>query len=115
MQKLAIARAIYKDSNVFIMDEPASNLSPTAEYDILKHFSDSIQHKMVIYISHRLTSGVFSDRILVFQNGRIIEDGTHRQLIKSEGLYKKMYLMQSAYYKDGEENEHNKINVYENK
>ena len=115
MQKLAIARAIYKDSNVFIMDEPASNLSPTSEYDILKRFSDSTQHKMVIYISHRLASSVFSDRILVFQNGRIIEDGTHYQLIKADGFYKKMYLMQSSYYKDGEGNEHNKINVDENK
>lgn len=113
MQKLAIARAIYKDSNVFIMDEPASNLSPTAEYDILKHFSDSTNQKMVIYISHRLTSSVFSDRILVFQNGQLIEDGTHHQLVNSEGLYKKMYLMQSAYYKEGEEND--KINFDESK
>lgn len=114
MQKLAIARAIYKDSNVFIMDEPASNLSPIAEYDILKRFSDSTHHKMVIYISHRLASSISSDRILVFQKGRIIEDGTHHQLIKSEGLYKKMYLMQSAYYKEEEDNEYNKINVDEN-
>ena len=115
MQKLAIARAIYKDSNIFVMDEPASNLSPTAEYDILKHFSNSTQHKMVIYISHRLASSVFSDRILVFKNGQIIEDGSHQKLMKIDGFYKKMYLMQSAYYKEGKENEHNKIYVEENK
>lgn len=115
MQKLAIARAIYKDSNVFIMDEPASNLSPTAEYDILKHFSDSTQHKTVVYISHRLASSVFSDRILVFKNGQIIEDGSHQQLMKIDGFYKKMYLMQAAYYKEEEENEHNKSDIEENK
>ena len=115
MQKLAISRAIYKDSKVFIMDEPASNLSPIAEYDILKHFSDSTQHKTVLYISHRLASSVFSDRILVFNKGQIIEDGSHQQLINIDGLYKKMYLMQSAYYKEENNDEHGKSNLEENK
>lgn len=104
MQKIAIARSIYKDAPMFIMDEPTANLSPIAEYNIFKNFNDSTLNKTVLYVSHRLTSTVFSNRILVFDKGQITEDGTHQELIRRNGLYKKMFDMQSAYYLDTEVN-----------
>lgn len=105
MQKLAIARAIYKDSEVFIMDEPAANLSPVAEYDIIRRFNYSVRKKFVVYISHRLTSSTFSNRILVFKNSQIIEDGSHKKLMENDGFYKKMFSLQSAYYLNNNEDE----------
>lgn len=103
-QKIAIARAIYKNAETFIMDEPAANLSPIAEYNIFKHVSNATKKKMVLYISHRLTGSIFSKRILVFKDGSIIEEGSHQQLMKHDGFYKKMFSLQSAYYLDGEVN-----------
>ena len=101
-QKIAIARSIYKNSQISVMDEPTANLSPISEYNIFKNFNDSTLDKTVLYISHRLTSTIFSKRILVFKEGQIIEDGTHRELLTHNGLYRKMFNMQSAYYTEGD-------------
>lgn len=98
MQKIAIARSIYKDAPFFIMDEPTANLSPIAEHNILRDFHDATLNKNAIFTSHRLSSAAFSNRILVFDRGQIIEDGSHQELIKTDSLYRKMFDMQSVYY-----------------
>lgn len=97
-QKLAIARAIYKDSPLVILDEPTSALDPIAEYDIYHRFNEMVGDKTTIYISHRLSSCLFCDRIAVFKEGYMIELGTHDGLIKEKGLYQEMYQAQAQYY-----------------
>lgn len=97
-QKLAIARAIYKDSPLVILDEPTSALDPIAEYDIYHRFNEMVADKTTIYISHRLSSCLFCDRIAVFKEGHMIELGTHDGLIKEKGLYQEMYQAQAQYY-----------------
>ena len=98
-QKVAIARAIYKDSPVIILDEPTSALDPIAEYEVYKRFSDMSKGKCSIYISHRLSSTRFTDSIAVFSDGEIKEYGNHNQLILvKNGIYKNMFEMQAQYY-----------------
>ena len=97
-QKMAIARSIYKDSPIVILDEPTSALDPIAEYDIYHRFNQMVGDKTTLYISHRLSSCLFCDRIAVFKDGRIVELGTHGELIKKEGLYQQMYQAQAQYY-----------------
>ena len=102
MQKIAIGRAIYKNAETYIMDEPTASLSPIAEYNIFKSFRNSTKENMVLYISHRLTSTAFSNRILVFKDGSIVEDGTHQELMNNKGFYAKMFTLQAAYYLNDE-------------
>lgn len=97
-QKVAIAQAFYKNAPIVILDEPTSNLSPIAEYDLYKKFNDLVEDKTAIFISHRLSSCRFSNRIAVFDNGKIIEYGTHEELLKQRGVYSDMFLTQSQYY-----------------
>ncbi len=97
-QKIAIARSIYKDSPIVILDEPTSALDPIAEYDIYHRFNQMVGDKTTIYISHRLSSCLFCDRIAVFKEGQIVELGTHDALMKEEGLYQEMYQAQAQYY-----------------
>lgn len=99
-QKIAIARAIARDSKIVILDEPLSALDPKAEHEIFEQFEDMVQNKTAIYISHRLSSSRSCDSILVFQNGSIIEMGTHQELMESGGKYAELYLMQADPYKD---------------
>ena len=98
MQKLAIARALYKDAPVTILDEPTSALDPRSEYDVYLNFNQLATGKTAIYISHRLSSTRFTDRIAVFRDGRIVELGTHDDLIADNGLYQEMYSKQASYY-----------------
>ena len=98
MQKLAIARALYKDAPVTILDEPTSALDPRSEYDVYLNFNQLATGKTAIYISHRLSSTRFTDRIAVFRDGRIVELGTHDDLIADDGLYQEMYSKQASYY-----------------
>ena len=98
MQKFAIARALYKDSPVTILDEPTSALDPRSEYEVYRNFDQLAQGKTAIYISHRLSSTRFTDRIAVFQDGRIVELGKHDELIAAGGLYSEMYAKQAQYY-----------------
>lgn len=81
-QKIALARALYKDAPVVILDEPTSALDPIAEYEIYKHFNELIEKKTALYISHRLSSCRFCNHIAVFSDGRIAEYGTHDELMK---------------------------------
>ena len=98
-QKLAIARAIYKNSPIVILDEPTAALDPISEFEIYSRFNELIGNKTAIYISHRLSSCRFCDRIAVFENGTISQLGCHDELIKDTGgQYAKMYNAQAKYY-----------------
>ncbi|MCM1047064.1 MAG: ABC transporter ATP-binding protein/permease [Clostridiales bacterium] len=98
-QKIAIARALFKNSPVVILDEPTAALDPIAEYDIYRQFDTLVGGKTAIYISHRLSSCKFCDRIAVFSEGRIMEYGTHDELVCIDGgLYAKMFAAQAQYY-----------------
>ena len=99
-QKLAIARALYKDSPVVILDEPTAALDPRAEYEIYTKFMTLVESKTSIFISHRLSSTKFCDRVIVFKDGRIVESGSHSELLKSEGYYAKLFNMQAQFYLD---------------
>ena len=98
-QKLAIGRALYKNSPVVILDEPTAALDPIAEYEIYKKFEELVGGKTAVYISHRLSSCQFCDKIAVFSEGVVSEYGTHASLVKKEnGLYAKMFNAQAMYY-----------------
>ena len=98
-QKLAIARALYKNAPVVILDEPTAALDPVAEYDIYCRFNELVENKTAVYISHRLSSCRFCDRIAVFSGGTIKELGTHDELVKLEGgIYAEMFAAQAQYY-----------------
>ena len=98
-QKMAIARALYKKAPVVILDEPTAALDPVAEYDIYRQFDSLVGGKTAIYISHRLSSCKFCDRIAVFSEGRIMEYGTHDELVELEGgIYAEMFCAQAQYY-----------------
>ena len=100
-QKIAIARALCKDAPVVILDEPTAALDPIAEYEIYKQFNSLVGGKSAFYISHRLSSCQFCDRIAVFSDGHIAEYGTHAELEKIEGgIYAEMFEAQAKYYKD---------------
>ncbi|GAA0788175.1 ABC transporter ATP-binding protein [Hathewaya limosa] len=98
-QKLAISRAVYKDAPIVVLDEPTAALDPIAESEIYSRFNELIGNKTAIYISHRLSSCKFCDKIAVFHKGEIIQYGTHEELIKdSDNQYEKMYNAQAQYY-----------------
>jgi len=100
-QKIAIARALIKDAPVVILDEPTAALDPIAEYEIYRQFEDMVEGKTAIYISHRLSSCQFCDRIAVFSEGYVKECGTHAELVNKEGgIYAEMFAAQAQYYRD---------------
>lgn len=98
-QKLAIARALYKDALIIVLDEPTAALDPRAENEIYNTFSNLVKGKLAIYISHRLSSTRFCDTILVLKEGSLIECGTHEELLDLHGLYAELYAMQAKYYR----------------
>lgn len=97
-QKLACARAYYKDSPVVILDEPTASLDPIAETRLYERFNSIIGEKTSIYISHRLASVKFCDSIAVFADGLLVERGTHRELMDKGGVYAEMFTKQAHYY-----------------
>ena len=97
-QKIAIARALYKDAPLVILDEPTSALDPVSEYEIYQHFDSMVQDKTSIYISHRMSSCRFCDNILVFDQGEIVEQGSHEKLMEAGGLYSELWKAQAQYY-----------------
>lgn len=100
-QKTAIARALFKKSPVVILDEPTAALDPVAEYEIYRQFDTLVGGKTAVYISHRLSSCRFCDRIAVFSEGTIKELDTHDNLVNREnGIYAEMFAAQAQYYKD---------------
>ena len=97
-QRTAIARALYKDAPFVILDEPTAALDPIAEAEIYEQFSQMISGKTAVYISHRMSSCKFCDRIVVLDHGRIAEDGTHDTLLANHGIYANLYETQAQYY-----------------
>ena len=104
-QKLLFARALYKDAPIIILDEPTSALDPIAENEIYLQYNELTKGKTSIYISHRLASTRFCDRIIYLEQGKIIEEGSHDELIKLGGKYAYMYRVQSQYYMEKQNNE----------
>ena len=101
IQKMALARALYKDASVVILDEPIAALDAMAESKMYEQFDTLVGGKSAVYISHRLASTRFCDHIAMFENGHMVEYGTHDELMKEKGKYAQMYEMQSQYYKEG--------------
>lgn len=99
-QKLLLARAIYKKAPIIILDEPTAALDPIAENELYLRYDEITKERTSFYISHRLASTAFCDKILFLENGKITESGTHKELMEAKGEYFKMYSMQSYYYNE---------------
>lgn len=99
-QKLLLAKAIYKNAPVLILDEPTAALDPIAENELYLKYNEMTDNKISFFISHRLSSTRFCDRILFIKDGTIAESGTHEELMALKGSYYKMYQVQSYYYKE---------------
>lgn len=97
-QKVAVARAFYKDCPYAILDEPSANLDPIAEYNLNQAMLDAAHNKTVIFISHRLSTTVNADKIYVMENGEIIESGSHAELMEQNGTYAYMFNLQAEKY-----------------
>jgi ATP-binding cassette subfamily B protein len=107
-QRLMLARALYKDAPFLILDEPTAALDPIAESDMYQKYNEMTLGKSSVYISHRLASTRFCDRILMLADGGIAEEGTHEELLKLGGKYAALFEVQSKYYREeGDEHEEN--------
>ena len=98
-QKLACARAYYKDSPIMILDEPTASLDPISECQLYERFNSILENKTAIYISHRLASVKFCNKVAMFADGRLAEYGTHESLMEQNGLYAEMFTKQAEYYR----------------
>jgi len=98
-QKIALARAFLRDAQIIILDEPTSALDAKAEYGVFKKFQELARGKTAFLISHRLSTAKLADRILVLQGGKIVENGSHDELVNKGGVYAGMFETQSQYYR----------------
>jgi ATP-binding cassette subfamily B protein len=98
-QKIALARAYMRDAQVMILDEPTASLDAKSEAEIYKHFVGLTAAKMAIVISHRFSTVRIADRILVLERGRIIEEGSHGELLQNGGKYSELFELQAAGYR----------------
>lgn len=102
-QKVAIARALYKDAPLVILDEPTAALDPVSEYEIYSRFGEMVENRTSVYISHRMSSCRFCDLVYVFDGGAIVQQGSHEALLEDgAGLYAQLWQAQAEYYKDKE-------------
>lgn len=98
-QKIALARAIYKDAPIVVLDEPTAALDPVSEFEVYAKFNEMIDGKIALFVSHRLSSCRFCDKIVVFHQGQIVQSGTHHELLKdTNGQYGKLWHAQAQYY-----------------
>jgi ATP-binding cassette subfamily B protein len=98
-QKVALARAFIRDAGILILDEPTSSLDARAEYEVFTHFRTLTGGKTAIFISHRFSTVRRADRIFVLENGRIIENGSHEQLMDLNGHYAELFNLQAEAYR----------------
>ena len=101
-QRLMLARALYKDAPFVILDEPTAALDPIAESEMYQKYNEMTKGKSSVYISHRLASTRFCDRIIYIENSVIREEGTHEELIRRGGRYAELFAVQSQYYQEGD-------------
>ena len=98
-QKIALARAVYKNAPFIILDEPTAALDPLAEAEIYEAFQEIVGGRTAVYISHRLSSCKFCDQILVFHEGKVVQQGTHSELVaQADGKYVELWNAQAQYY-----------------
>lgn len=102
-QKLLFARALYKEAPLMILDEPTAALDPIAENEMYLKFDEAARGRTCVYISHRLSSTRFCDRILLMEEGEVKEEGTHQELMAKGGRYRQLFELQSRYYREQEE------------
>ena len=98
-QKLAIARGWYRDRNFLVLDEPTASLDPLAEEEVFKQLIMMSEDKTTILVTHRIGTASLADRIVVFDSGKIVEEGSHENLMKQDGKYSKMFKVQAEWYK----------------
>ena len=108
-QRLMLARALYKRGSILVLEEPTAALDPIAENDIYLRYNSMTTGKTSLFISHRLASTRFCDRIIFLANGTIAEEGTHEQLLLLGGEYAKLFAVQSRYYQEGEVDSYEEI------
>ncbi len=101
MQKLLLARSLYKEASIFVLDEPTAALDPIAESEIYNKYNDLTWKKTAIFISHRLASTRFCDKIIFIEQGKIMEEGKHDELLEQRGKYYELFHIQSKYYQKG--------------
>ena len=97
-QKLAIARAFYSDSDILILDEPTASLDAIAEQEIFNQFDHLRKDKTTFFVSHRLSSATIATKILVLENGLLVETGNHTELMQKEGIYYELFTTQANRY-----------------
>ena len=100
IQKLLLARAMYKSAPIMLLDEPTAALDPIAESTLYGNYNQISSQKTIVFVSHRLASTNFCDRIILIENGRICEEGSHNELLKQNGKYSMLFEMQAKYYRD---------------
>ena len=101
LQRMMLARSLYKNGPILVLDEPTAALDPIAEHDIYMKYNEMTRGKTSLFISHRLASTRFCDRIIFLADGKIAEEGTHESLLKLNGEYAKLFEIQSRYYREG--------------
>jgi ATP-binding cassette subfamily B protein len=109
VQKLLLARALYKSSPVLILDEPTAALDPISESKLYESYNEMTQNKSTVFISHRLASTRFCDRILLIENGKVAEEGTHESLLLQKGRYYEIFETQAKYYRNRENPNERKV------